>query len=1091
MQSKHKFIDEFLGHYFELLQKYDFLDYSITKSTITKDQATKGIEPIEIILEDYCVNKFHILYGYYTLFDAEQNKIVNIHKQPERKDKYVPIPTSFDTNAFSSIVDDISQKENGIFWNLPDAYRSNNWMFGEDNFLHNIYAHTYTQKLNKEAAYNIVLSEEVIFFLFGKLFLESKPLKKIIETLHLDENYDNTSQVTPNLKQLLKFALSVESKLEGNELSKELQIQKFLKNNPTYQWNESTEYFIRRQVEIEVDQRLIKGKVYDFITKIAPLVQKIICSLLTKIREIYSSNSKLSSSLFDDVELWQKIARFNFRLSESILEKQRKAKKTFHDVLLFPMLKSNVGNFKTNTFFYEKCITNSEQVDITVPFVMTCYITTLYGFDDSLLDEDEESLRGLNITMEVCKNFAKPLVDEEFYQKLIYSKLKPAAIKSAISQVMARNASHNIASHVINKLINADKLKNLDIKKFHRSTDLNNYLTEIELEKESEIFHQLAIFNNYVKCRMDYLSDVTFGTPLMQTTKKLNDELFKDLDRVRLLLEYISGLSHFQYKIQFTYDDKPIDNNLSVALPNDILGCQAFYNIVENIIRNTAKHAKIKPSTTIFTINFCNIDTNEVPDNMKSAASNYYKVEIFDNVNITNNLDLIENQNKKINESILNPDTNTLRASSLGLIEMEASACYLRKLDISSIEDDSFNLSDNEEIYSKSGEFNIIKAFPKKGKKDEKHLAYRFFMLRPAEVLIVTDVEIDKTEYEKWEIQGVKIITVKEFKDTITTKDGGVFNHQFLVYDDSAIKNTITDYATSLPIRQLLYKNVKTLLQSNTFKDLELILWQEWEKVLKDAYEYKDLHIGNSTSNDSTKINAVLLDHLGNDSKEKSESDSKDEWARSANDRNIFYLDAMSSKAQQKLPEFGGSLKDYFGDKLDKNEGVHNETNLVKLSESIFCKILVIDERIQEATKEKYMGILFEDLYKKTNIIVPSKEAIDLSAKDFDKGLLEKLKTYIEGEIKTIHHDLDFLLVHYSILERMWGSNMKEINKYLEDIFAKQINVVVTSGRGTPEGLSPKVRFVNLSPVITSFVEIRSKYLTSTLLHSTRKSNRL
>ena len=103
---------------------------------------------------------------------------------------------------------------------------------------------------------------------------------------------------------------------------------------------------------------------------------------------------------------------------------------------------------------------------------------------------------------------------------------------------MARNTSHNIGAHVMNKLI--DNLNSIDIKNF------TNYLPipDILPSGEEEIFKQIAFFNNYVKCRMDYLSDISFGTPLMQTNKYAHNEIFKEFDKVRLLLENISGLSN-------------------------------------------------------------------------------------------------------------------------------------------------------------------------------------------------------------------------------------------------------------------------------------------------------------------------------------------------------------------------------------------------------------------------------------------------------------------------------------------------------------------------------------------------------------------
>lgn len=682
----------------------------------------------------------------------------------------------------------------------------------------------------------------------------------------------------------------------------------------------------------------------------------------------------------------------------------------------------------------------------------------------------------------------KRLTDKGFYQNIVKKYLLSHATKAAISQVMVRNLSHNIGSHVMNKLVNGNKLEEINISKFHINGE-NNYQSEIStfsLGSDSNIFNQIAIFNNYVKCKMDYISDVTFGSPLMQTSKSLKGELFKDLDKVRLLLENISGLSHFPFRLNFT--NQILDNNedLKVALPNDILGSQAFYNIIENVIRNTAKHGKNKPHVVVFTVNIKNVEASELNINnpeLNLFANDNYVVEIFDNLDISDNISIIDLQNSYINDSILG-DSNTLRASGLGLIEMEASACYLRKLDISNIENEKFSVDDNVNIYNHHYNFNILKAFEKKDG-NKSYLGYRFFMLKPAEVLIVTDRKIESEI--NWNNLGVKFIKYNELVNNL--ESNAVFNHQFLVFDDFKIAPLLSESLTSLPIRNFYYQNVALLAKKKSFEELEFAIWFEWEKILKRDFSYENLHIGNSAryEDNFSGYNAILLDHLDSGSSEKSELENTKDWDEYFNE---FYLDAMPSKAQYKLPSFSGNLREYRGKHLEFELSNSNFVNFAKLSESIFTKILVIDERIQESTKLKYLNIPYELLYKKINIIVPNvTEEINLSDKDFDFDFVSKLKDYIENQIKLLNKDHDFILIHYSILERIFDSNSNLINRYLSQI-SKQTNVVVTSGRGTPENLTKEVRFVNLSPIISSFVEIRSKYLINYLLHSTRKSNR-
>ena len=69
----------------------------------------------------------------------------------------------------------------------------------------------------------------------------------------------------------------------------------------------------------------------------------------------------------------------------------------------------------------------------------------------------------------------------------------------------------------------------------------------------------------------------------------------------------------------------------------------------------------------------------------------------------------------------------------------------------------------------------------------------------------------------------------------------------------------------------------------------------------------------------------------------------------------------------------------------------------------------------------------------------------------------------------------------------MYPSDKKRIYNYLKEL-GETANVIVTSGRGEPDGLPPSVRFINLSSVITALVSVRSKYLTNQIFHLSRKS---
>jgi hypothetical protein len=788
----------------------------------------------------------------------------------------------------------------------------------------------------------------------------------------------------------------------------------------------------------------------------------------------------------------------------------------------------------------------------------------------------------IGIIGRICGNLLNEIAFKDLMPGL-YEDIENQATRAAISQVMARNTSHNIGAHVMNKLIG--DLSKVEIEKFE------NYKWGVELYKDEtdsnkKLLDQISIFNNYVKCRMDYLADISFGTPLMQTNKYAYADLFKELDKVRLLLEHISGLDNFKFQIKFQKNGKDLDENydLLVAIPNDILGTQAFYNILENIIRNSAKHSQ-KPAekdengnsittTTVFTINFIDeiagvngFCSDEKCDRTKcnkahkkeieNALNEFIAVEVYDDIPVNNNADLkpeevkeyndktgksekkihkidylVFSQNKKLNEDIL--QENKLRSYSLGLVEMDASAAYLRKRPVEYINHRSYDIQ-YDESWSRNTDKNekdkiglrgtncrhFLKAF-KKTEGDKNYLGYRFFLHRPAVVLVVTkEVPANKEELKK---QGVWVVTKEEFekhlKPEYGKKDGKVYPHEFVVIDSDVkfekVKIEIVEknndgqekknieviefleyYKTSLPIR-VLKVECGELHKLFVKKGSILNDWEQfcWKKSVTNIIPI----LGGYVSTFSQQ--AVYLNHLFS---EKSEQTPTQMWQESIK---ADHLEALSSLAQSKLPDFNKYTKSEIGtehilkkylerittpkDELINGKNVTTRENAYfKIIEAVQKKVIVIDERIQNTTKEssdggkEFMTIPYKELYAKMGVIVPNK-SLNLSENSFET-IKTRVEEYIEKEISKVKAT-DFILIHYSILERMYE---KDEIKTKIDKWAKNINVVVTSGRGIPNDLSEKVRFVNLSSVITAFVDVRSKYAINYLLNSSRKSNKI
>lgn len=644
--------------------------------------------------------------------------------------------------------------------------------------------------------------------------------------------------------------------------------------------------------------------------------------------------------------------------------------------------------------------------------------------------------------------------------------IRDRSVRAAISQVMARNMSHNIGSHVLNNLTDGASLSRIghyECRSYQPPTDLK------DLGDENAIIHQLAIYNNYVKCRMDYLSDITFGIPVMHTNKKVYAELFKELDKVRLLLDHITGLSDsFAFKIEFTLNGKSVDDStdFSVALPNDLLGCQAFYNIIENVIRNTAKHNQNKNRLTTFTINFQEINDSE--SNI-SDKEHWYEVEIYDDSKVKDIESLVKAQNDKINLSVLN-EKNELRSSSLGLLEMEASAAYLRKLDITELEDNKYLIEHNQKISNVHKRLNILKAFNKAG-----CLAYRFFVSKPTEFLFVGDLKVGDLQQKKLANSGIWFRTGDAFEKELA--EGAVFNHQFLLYQDQKpIADAIQRYRTSLPVRKILIPDSsdwKDLLSSSTFGSIEEAVWKQWFQQTKGSFECINVmtSYSNKKHKQSGRYNLAFSHHDA----------SLDSCKADLANGHLNAFDVLSSQALRKLPGIGGlDLIDYI-DEI-KTDTPANSVIKCKLYEAYSNKVVVVDERIQRYGKEQYLKMSISTIFSFANIVLP--DSIELASENYYIEITRQIEAFIEMALRD---GGKFLVVHYSILERMYGSGNPKINERLI-AWSKNARVIVTSGRGRPpELLSAAVCYTNLSPILNVFTQLRNKYAINYLLNTARK----
>ena len=710
------------------------------------------------------------------------------------------------------------------------------------------------------------------------------------------------------------------------------------------------------------------------------------------------------------------------------------------------------------------------------------------------------------------------------------------ATRAAISQVMARNMSHNIGSHVLSKLLTKSTIEKIKKDKYQCSTSTKGELGTTEA--------LIADFFSYLKTRMDFLADITTNTPVMENSKGFNNDITAGFLRNRVLNDRICGISNFSYEIIICNNkNKNICDNLTsencksklqdvkeinVSIPNDVLGNHAFYTILENIIRNTAKHGsknniqfhiKIEEAKNLF--------NNKNVKNLIDQLNELYAVSIFDNspienteveINLNDKLErkryhswlsvnngstkmtklqkLVYDQNYRLNESVLDED-GKLRQGAWGLIEMDASSAYLRKIPIELIDSDEYELDlmDENSITtpkknnSEIQKINILKAYAEQGK----YLGYRFFISKPQEILIIGESHdifenINPNIEElitKLNNEGIWILN--DYK----IDEKRVYPHKLVVVTGN--KSLIIKKIEKNPRfskRILQYDKTTEIINSETE------IWNI-KKALWNLY-YSANQLLLYQNDDMMKSDRIIPDNL------KSKIDKK---RALVSNHGKGYCNEENNYA---FIEIRNSINDHF---------FRIEPLTRYFSWPLI--IVVIDERIQDhAENETYYidrsddckvpnpcycdtGIPYKILYSKTNILVPPKKNCNLNEQNFNDSYKEIIN-YIQDKAKS--KSAEFLVIHLGIIEKLISafnesSKSKSYNKdneisdFIKNIICFQNGyeiieydkIIITSGRGVPHNLPEDIRYVNFSIVSQCLIDVHNKFAFTEALYSSRR----
>jgi hypothetical protein len=183
-------------------------------------------------------------------------------------------------------------------------------------------------------------------------------------------------------------------------------------------------------------------------------------------------------------------------------------------------------------------------------------------------------------------------------------------------------------------------------------------------------------------------------------------------------------------------------NDIAVAIPGGLTGWHAFYVILENIIRNAAKHqnsgATGKDGAEPLNIYIEILDDStgkiHIENRPEEAGWPAWLVRVYDNISVLKKgKRLVTTTNDKLNEPIIDA-SGGLNREHWGLAEMKIAAAYLQRRDLARLGEGGQSVTGNVKAPLHKGTQGsaIIRAI----KSPLNTLGYEFFLLKPTRLAI-------------------------------------------------------------------------------------------------------------------------------------------------------------------------------------------------------------------------------------------------------------------------------------------------------------------------------------------------------------------
>ena len=642
-------------------------------------------------------------------------------------------------------------------------------------------------------------------------------------------------------------------------------------------------------------------------------------------------------------------------------------------------------------------------------------------------------------------------------------KAKKLAMHSAKAAIMGRNMSHNVGSHVLyylkaylsshTSIVGKGVLRDLPI-----SIDGDNLFFQqdrlpINIENlELPFLKGLGRFLTYLQERQDFIATIATTNIPSFISANFKDFIIdnfvpdKKADRhdrqshglkkeKNILLDFLVKSENtsveIKYNGQYLNQSENISDdsrNFEVDIPGGVLGRQAFYSILENIIRNAAKHGDRNMSQTL-----------EIDIRVSSECDpSFYEIMIIDNnSNSGQNKDKI---NKMLEEDLID-ELFRLDENHKGIKEIKISSAWLVGKSITDISDVT----------------EIIQAINFEGQ-----LAFKFWLYKSRKLAVIVedefieDLQNDNIVYKFFSLKSTRNELSELQKYNLVIDMTGDFNpndfvlKRFITYKINQFPKTLSDM-------QSLYINAYKVYLETTFKELELdipfICTDKLEASSKidiklsnsDLLKWINCSEGNPVK--FKKVDDVFYSQKGKKNRKRI---AFRRHLKGENGLSIFFKEQMNfdhnesiidqknnilNKVQEAQENYY-SIESITGDnstvRLLFNEEKNDEW-ILKTVEAGVSEILIIDERLWNQNRFYEPGSLdpvgekilnwFKELYKNPKIKRLPENYID------EIGIKEN-KSLIKNEIENIKSKVN---INDAISGRR--GPWKRLNKHLSEEF--------------------------------------------------------